>query len=124
MSNDKIVFLSLLIVCTLYTSNAAVIYCYYPSPVPFNTNGQNGQFIPNCKGTINVPTQAVKFFHYDCGNANLNVALYVNGSYKGYRTIAPGVTGSILSNVAGNFEIMISLQSGNANSCRLEVTYL
>jgi hypothetical protein len=128
IKTQLLAILSLLFIGNAYSYT---IYCYHDTSVPDNYNGYQGSLVNRCTGWYGYPATPVQFSHYQCGTAQLNVALYVAKVYKGYTTIGPGQTRSITPDkytTPGSFEIRISLQSGTANpvgnTCRLEVSYI
>jgi hypothetical protein len=123
MSGSKLTILALIGLCLFYSSNATIIYCNYPFKVPQNVNGGQGVFVDRCTGSVTGNT-SVRIGHYDCGNAQLNVALIVEGYQYGPIRIGPGEKKWIDGVGRGIFGVKISLQSGSASSCKLEVLYV
>lgn len=123
MIDFKVILLALLGICLLNSASAYTIFCHYPYPVPQNINGAQGVVVNGCSGSVSGNT-AVRIGHFECGNAVLNVALIINGNVYGPIRVAPGEKNYINNVERGFFGVKISLQSGSASSCRLEVLYV
>jgi len=120
----KFLCIAIVVLNIIELIHAGTIYCTYTGLVPQNYDGNQGKPVFGCSASI-TRGQRVYISHYDCGNAYINAALWVDG-YRpsNYITIGPGQRGSVSADRTGTFSVYISTQSGGPQyGCRLEVVY-